>query len=190
MKTPDLKDRVEFWKFAYARISFEETCHFSKILAESASAENATIRRALSYAIWTSYGRPFKQNQPVRLSADLVPQEHRATHDLIIKIRDKIIAHRDLKNGLFSKDGDLVSSVQLDIRLKEIISVRTTSPIISDEDARKIFDLSNTMEEKMEYHLDKYRGKIKGFVSHSDGEYFLDFDEKSQDWLKKIEQVK
>ncbi|MCK5879159.1 MAG: hypothetical protein KAH24_05245, partial [Holophagae bacterium] len=80
--------------------------------------------------------------------------------------------------------------VQLDIRLKEIISVSTASPIISDEDARKILDLSNAMKEKMEYHLDKYRGKIKGFVSHSDGEYFLDFDEKPQDWLKKIEQVK
>jgi hypothetical protein len=50
----------------------------------------------LSVAIVTLSARPFKQRKAVRLTEDIVPAESRGTHDDVIEIRDKSIAHRDL----------------------------------------------------------------------------------------------
>ncbi|MDD4869750.1 MAG: hypothetical protein PHR77_04255, partial [Kiritimatiellae bacterium] len=114
MNTPTQTDRFEFWKFAYARAAFVDAKIFAEELLASGSALHSATRKAFSIAIATAYARPFKQRSVVRLSEDIVPAEHRETHDGVIEIRDKVVAHRDV-DGPIAEDFGLLNQLRITI---------------------------------------------------------------------------
>ena len=182
MKIPSKTDRIEFWKFAYARSSFVETIVFAEYLLASNVRMEDLLRRAFSFAIITSYARPFKQREAVRLPEDIVPPANAKTHGAIIEMRDQIVAHRDI-DGPISKDVGLVNLIEV-IIASGSININTVSPIMSDEKTMDVLKLSKIMKEKMEYHLDKYYQKLKPLIlEHSDGNYLLSIKDNPKEWL-------
>lgn len=181
MNTPDKTIRTEFWKFAYARSSFVDTRIFAEYLLAAGVDMRYPLRRAYSFAITTTYARPFKQRQPVRLSEDLVPAAHKMTHDGIIEIRDKIVAHRDI-NGPIAEDFGLLNQVQIVLSSGEL-QVNTISPIMGDDKVREVVPLAAEMEKKMDYHLHKYLNKLKPHIGWHDGRYALSLEDNPEQWL-------
>src|SRR5689334_1838037 len=98
MNSPSLKERQEFWTWAYAHVSFEyvvEACAFISVPPKPLA--NA-VWRILFSGIVTTYARPFTNCRGTKpLPANIVPKERLAFHKAIIDLRDKEIAHVDAK---------------------------------------------------------------------------------------------
>lgn len=96
MKSVPLADRAEFWKFQSAGTAFSMVREVCDYLLQHNLPKSDPIHDPLVTAIYVLYGRPFKQRQPLRLSADIVKKEHSPTHSFLIKFRDQMFAHTDL----------------------------------------------------------------------------------------------
>jgi hypothetical protein len=141
MEPPTQTERISFWQHSYARSSFVEARIQCELLLKTNPPPNSGLRRALTIAIVTLYSRPFKQRKAVRLSEGVVPSEFRPTHDDIIEIRDKSIAHRDLDGPV--ADWGFISQVRVLIESGGL-TVHTISPILEKTRRRKTFYLSWT----------------------------------------------
>jgi hypothetical protein len=146
MHTPTKAERISFWQHSYARASFVQTRLFIDLLLKLDPPMNDTLRRALTVAILGVYSRPFKQRKIVRLPDDIVPAPFRDTHDIMIEIRDKVVAHRDL-DGPIAEWG-FISQLQVNIRSKQM-TIDTISSIISNDKAREILPLLDCLIAKM-----------------------------------------
>ena len=93
---PPRSERRTFWKYAYARSSFVETAIFLETFFRERPSFGSEQLKVHTIAILTTYARPFKQKEPVRLDQSFVPAGYRTTHDWVIEHRDKSVAHRDL----------------------------------------------------------------------------------------------
>src|SRR5262249_38074239 len=142
MSTPNKAERITFWQHAYARASFVEARINCKWLLETDPPPNSNFRRAVSIAVVTLYSRPFKQRKAVRLSENSVPREFRESHDEIIEIRDKSIAHRDLDAPV--AEWGFISQVRI-----EVVScqwtINTISPFLTNEKARELLPLLDAL---------------------------------------------
>lgn len=184
MTLPTREERLELWKFAYARASFVDAAIFLDELFAANYPLGSPMRKAISIAVTTVYARPFKQRSAVRLPDDIVPQRHKATHDSIIEIRDKSIAHRDI-DGPITDLGLLLNQVQFAIR-NSTVYVDTISPIFSDEKAHEVHALVKELISKMDYHVNKYM--VRFFVGSGtpDGTYEMSLEPSLEQWLKRL----
>jgi len=112
MKKLPLTERLEYWKYQCASLTF----HNAKAVAEYL-IENK--RHPLQYQLLTSlyvlYSRPFKQRKQVRISEELVPSEYMEEHSYLIGLRDKMFAHVDT-DGLADKNIQHLSKIWLGYR--------------------------------------------------------------------------
>lgn len=184
MDAPSQLDRISFWQHAYARSSFVEARLECELLLSTNPPPNSTLRRALSIAIVTLYSRPFKQRKSVRLSDDIVPPEFRATHDDIIEIRDKSIAHRDLDAPV--ADWGFISQVRVLIASGGL-TVHTISPILANEKAHDLLPLLDALTEKLSVVTLEFIKKYLVHMHASDGSYVVSLDESPASWLLRAE---
>jgi hypothetical protein len=184
MTTPSQANRISFWQHSYARSSFVEARVECELLLKTNPPLNSTLRRALSIAIVTLYSRPFKQRKAVRLSDDIVPPEFRTTHDEIIEIRDKSIAHRDLDGP--AADWGFISQVRVLIESGEL-TVHTISPIFANEKAQELLPLLDALIEKMSAATLDFINKHLLAMHASDGSYVVSLDELPASWLLRTE---
>ncbi len=104
MKSIPFAERAEFWKLQSASVTFEMVRNVCNYILQHQLPELHPIHDPLVTAIYTLYGRPFKQRAPLRLSEDIVPEQHRTTHFGLITLRDKMFAHTDI-DGPKTVDG-------------------------------------------------------------------------------------
>jgi hypothetical protein len=94
---------ARFWKWAYARHSFEH----AKIACEYLIQHNLNVEspayHPLVVAAHIMYGRPFKMSRGgIRaLDITIVPPAHRELHHQMIVNRDKVMAHSDAAEVFF-----------------------------------------------------------------------------------------
>jgi len=110
MKSVPFTERAEFWKWQSASIAFEMVRDVCDYLLQHQLPKSHPLHDPLVTAIYTLYGRPFKQRAPLRLSEDIVPESHRGTHFVLIKLRDKMFAHTDI-DGPTTIDGQLLNEL-------------------------------------------------------------------------------
>lgn len=105
-------DRVEFFKYQSAAISFEMVGGACNYLIEHKLLKTHPIYDSMLTSIYTLYSRPFRQrkDQGLRLETDLVPQQHRGTHSELITLRDQMFAHTDT-DGPITVDGLLINEL-------------------------------------------------------------------------------
>lgn len=186
MNTPTQTDRLEFWKFAYARAAFVDVQTFAEELLASGAPLRSTMRKAFSIAIATAYSRPFKQRSAVRLPEGIVPAEHRETHESIIEMRDKVIAHRDV-DGPIAEDFGLLNQLCITTR-DGMFAVNTISPWMSDDKTQQVLRLAESMVMKMDYHVNKFGQRLFPCVSNSEGTFTLSLEEDPSEWLTRVEE--
>lgn len=180
MNTPSKADRVSFWQHSYARSSFIQAHLFTELLLRISPPINDTLRRALTIAIVTAYSRPYKQRKPVRLSDDIVPTEFRGTHDSIIEIRDKSIAHRDLDGPV--ADWGFISQLRVTLKAGQL-TIDTISSIFSDEKARELLPLLDFLIPEMDRLSLAFVNDHLTPLQASDGSYVVSLDETPDQWL-------
>jgi hypothetical protein len=128
-------ERAEFWKWQSASVAFEMIRDVCDYLLYHQLPVSHPIHDPLVTSIYTLYGRPFKQRAPLRLSEDIVPEQHRATHIGLITLRDKMFAHTDI-DGPRMIDGRALNELTgftlnahtkfgITIITPELVSVRT-----------------------------------------------------------------
>lgn len=146
MDTPSKDARLAIWKVTLARSSFIQTRRACEALLQlGASAPEVVSTTALVF-----YARPFKQDSDVRLDKALVPVEFTDLHEDIIRYRDKVIAHRDVKGPEtpWGTANDVVfcwagSSMEIE----------TTSPVLDFGAAQRLSILAAALFEVMDRQL-------------------------------------
>jgi len=183
MQIPSYAERILFWQQAYARSAFIDAGRYAGRILELDPPLGSLDRKSLTAAFVSAYGRPFKQRRAVRLSDDSVPIEHRATHDSIIEVRDKIIAHRDL-DGPITEWG-FVSKVRVDIVSNEM-AINTRSPFISNEMAQEARPLIEQLISVADRVIDDFvRRFIMTSVTPADASYVVSLEEDPEQWLQR-----
>ena len=181
MKTPSHEERLHFWQHAYARSAFLDADRYLAKILEGDAPLGSLDRKALTAAFVGAYGRPFKQRKAVRLSEDIIPTEHRDTHDSIIQIRDKIVAHRDL-DGPVTEWG-FVSELRLDFKAGEM-AINTRSPFISDERAHATRPLLAHLISQSDRIIDEFVCQyIIIITTAADASYVVSLEEDPEFWL-------
>jgi hypothetical protein len=183
MSSPTKDERIAFWKHAYARSSFIQAYLFTKLLLDAGPPYRAPLRDALTYAIVTAYGRPFKQRQEIRLPKDEVPSEYRQLHDEAIEMRDKVIAHRDLDGPV--TDWGFVSQVTFAVDDKGF-EINTLSPNIENERALAMLPLFEALIAQMDEKLQPFVQKNMRPPLPAPGNYVVSLDADPEVWLQKI----
>lgn len=184
MAIPTQDERLAFWKHAYARASFLDAQTFTRHVMEAQLPLTNQTRKAMTIAAVTAYGRPFKQRANVRLSEDIIPAEHRETHDSTIEMRDKVIAHRDLDGPV--ADWGFISQLEFVIGEDDLM-IKTRSPVMTDEIAQAllplldwlIYTMNNAVEPFVETHLVS--------LASQPGIYVLQLGNHQAGWTTRIE---
>jgi hypothetical protein len=180
MERPSQAERIAFWEHSYARASFVQARLYLELLLSADPPLDSLFRRALTISILAVYCRPFKQRSKVRLSEDTVPSEHRKTHDIMIELRDKVVAHRDL-DGPVTEWG-FVSQLQVNLR-SQSLTVDTISPTMPNEKARETLPLIDHLIAEMDRKVDAFFAKYLTQLPPDDASYVVSLDESPTDWL-------
>ena len=127
------------------------------------------------------YARPFKQRPEVKLSDHEVPIKYRAAHNEVLRIRDKVIAHRDpdaYKKGVWGNELPIVSE-------GNNIFIPTTRPAMDDGIARSLLEL-------VEILIPRLKARSFSFISKylprplAEGGYILSLEENPPEWLRRV----
>jgi hypothetical protein len=100
MSAPPQHDRIEIWRYLYAKDSLLEAREAAKFLLANRPL-SPPLQRAVVCNIVIAYARPFTKSQLTAsercptLTEDAVPAEFRALHDQCWEIRHWAIAHKD-----------------------------------------------------------------------------------------------
>jgi hypothetical protein len=185
VNTPTKAERIEFWKYSYARSSFVHADQFARCIFRNSPALDRTLRDAINFGIITAYGRPFKQRSEVRLSGDIVSKQHRAVHDDLIEMRDKVVAHRDLDGPV--ADWGFVSQVQV-FSFGNAIEIHTLSPIISGEMAEEVSSLCVILIELMTKKMEPFLKYL--MPPPPKGRHVVSLENDPAEWLQQVESAK
>lgn len=182
MHIPSYAERIHFWQQAYARAAFIDADRYVEKILELDPTIDSFDRKSLTSLFVSTYGRPFKQRKAVRLSDDTVPVEHKATHDSIIEVRDKIVAHRDLDGPV--TDWGFVSEVRIDIVSQEL-AINTRSPCISNELAHAARPLISYLISTADSTIDDFvRRFIMTSITQADASYIVSLEDTPKHWLQ------
>jgi hypothetical protein len=138
------------------------------------------LRSPLTIAIVAAYGRPFKQRPAaIRLTDEWIPSARKPTHDKLILLRDKVIAHRDLEGP--NSSGGFVSRLQV-VMQADHLTIPTISPIITNSEAQNVIALIDELVPAMDQAGHAF------VTAHfprplDDGLYVVSLDENPSEWL-------
>jgi hypothetical protein len=175
---PSRTERFAFWRDEYALDSFTVLQRLLAFML-SQNQKGPQMRTWLTVSATVLYARPFKQWAEVRLAEDDVPIKYRATHNEVLKYRDKVIAHRDPnahKRDVWGNELPIVSEGS-DIRTS------TANPALEH-------DLAGSLLELVEILIPMLKARSSSFVSKylprplAPGAYVLSLEENPAEWLK------
>jgi len=183
MSTPSQDDRIEIWRYTYARSSLIEAREAAKLLSSHPEFPDE-IKQAIVYQIVIAYARPFTKSQVtdskriVPLASDVVPIEFRQLHDEYLQMRDRTIGH---------KDAVAFSSAPLNkviVRVDDTgFELHTISPFtMLDTGLQQTISLCNRL---IEHCVSKVQAYCHHFVGVGKGTYVLSIDGNPTEWLLK-----
>jgi hypothetical protein len=111
MKKLALSERLEYWKYQCAELTFDDAQKVAEYLIEH---KDHPLMYQLLTSLYVLYGRHFKRGDS-RISEDLVPPEYLNEHKLLLNLWDKVFAHIDT-DGLPDRDIDHLNKVLLRVR--------------------------------------------------------------------------
>jgi len=185
MTVPTKDERIEYWKNAYARASFIDAQIFAEQILETKLPLDNPIRKALSIAFLTTYSRPFKQRNGIRLSDDIVPKKYVEEHNTAIEFRDKIVAHRDLDGPV--ADWGHVNQLEFTANGEEI-EINTNSPVMQDDTARRMLLLIDRLIDIMESATSDFVHRSLLTLDLEPGDYVLSLEDAPREWVVQIKE--
>ncbi len=162
--TPE--NRRDFWKFQTAVLAFRQAGKLALRLKNMPDMDE--LFYPLMIAMHVLYARSFKHDKKnLRIPEEMVPDEHRQLHDVLIRLRDKVFAHHDKRSEFV--DVTQTDLFQLVVKVEKggmSCGLQYIFPAADQLD--KITELCASLEEKCMYHLRKVS---KSFSEMPDGMY-------------------
>jgi len=174
------KDRIEFWKFQNASITFSETMQLCDLIVKQEVISGHPLHTSLMTALHILYGRPFKQRPEVRISEDIVPINYKDTHGALISMRDTIYAHTDV-GGLKTTNDSPLNKVGVFISGG---SARFALAMAFPRDIQKIRELAEALQQKTWYHAEKIWKRYFKTTYLEDGSYEVNISKADDSFLK------
>jgi hypothetical protein len=100
MNAPSQHERIEIWRYTYARSSLIEAREAAKLLLAHREFPDE-VQKAIVCQIVVAYARPFTKSQVTEskrilpLESELVPDKFQALHKEHLEMRDRGIGHKD-----------------------------------------------------------------------------------------------
>jgi hypothetical protein len=178
------KDRIEFWKFQHASITFGEVTLLCEQILKQEIDSGHPLHPSLITALHILYGRPFQQRTEVKLTEEIVPKDHRDTHGALIRMRDQIYAHMDV-DGLKSKDNNPVNKIGVFIKDGQA-RFGMTMAFPRRAQVEKIRDLTKLLTEKTCFHSEKIWQRHFKSKSVQDNNYEVNLSKNDDIFLKPV----
>jgi hypothetical protein len=183
MSAPPQHDRIEIWRYQYARASLIEASEAAKFLLGKGPLRSP-LQEAVVSLIVMAYARPFTESRTtaserlIPLNKKAVPPAFGDLHAELLHMRNWAIGHKDatafpstLLNRVVVHVGD--SGIEL----------RTTSPInITDSALRRTLELCGHPITHCEAEVRKYISYFSGVCK---GVYYLSLEQSPSEWLEK-----
>jgi hypothetical protein len=183
-----LEDRKTLWKMHHANADFSmvaDTCNY--ILEKDVKFEDG-IYYALIVGIYTIYGRPFSQSIGAgKLPPDIVPNEHLALHQELLKLRNQVYAHSDATGapasfGNINQVRFFVDANKPGEILPGVLRWRSERAVL-----KEIIVLCKALKKKTKYWIDKIQDKHFPHLKVPSGEYVIDLNPVSSKFLTRVE---
>lgn len=183
MTSLEYGDAQNLWKMFYARQCFQQARGAAQHILDAKLEWNSPLFTPLVTAVHVLYAKPFTRADAVgRLGEEIVPQEHRELHCLLLKHRHEIYAHRD--GDAFSVGDHGPASQVRAIRLPTEIQLLATDFNARFTAMPGIIGLCQELEKKTTYHVDKLWSKYAKSVPKIIGEYMLNVQNQTGEmWL-------
>jgi len=181
IKAP-FEDRIEFWKFQNAWITFSEATQLCDLILKQNIVSGHPLFTSLMTALHILYGRPFKQRQAVKISETIVPAKYKDTHEALISMRDQIYAHTDV-DGPKTANADSSNKVGVFIANGR---VRFALAMAFPRDVQKIHELTKILSDKTWYHAEKIWQRYFKTQFVRDGNYEVNISNNDDEFLKPL----
>ncbi len=178
------KDRIEFWKFQHAAITFSEVAKLCDYIQREKIGPLHPLYEVLFTALAVLYARPFKQRSEVRIPDNVVPQQYWDTHKSLVELRDKVSAHYDPVGP------KTIADVSLN---KMLVSIRNGKASFglsflhpSSRGIDRIKSLAEKLDKKMQFHVQKLWQRCMQGQTVPDGDYEIDTSQGNAPLLKRV----
>lgn len=178
------KDRIEFWKFQHASITFAEVTHLCDQILKQKINSGHPLHPSLMTALHILYGRPFKQRMEVKLTEDIIPKDYKDTHDALINMRDQIYAHMDVE-GPKSTDNNSINKIGVFVKDGQAHFAMTMA-FPREGQIEKIRDLTKLLTEKTWFHSEKIWQRYFKSKSVKDNNYEVNLSKNDDSFLKPV----
>lgn len=184
MSVPSHQDRIEIWRYTYARSSLIEAREAAKLLIAHPEFPDE-IKEAIVYQIVIAYARPFTKSQVtdfkriVPLAIDVVPAEFQPLHDEYLQMRNRTIGHRDA----VAFPSAPLNKVIVHVDNAGFVELHTVSPFtMLDSGLQQTLLLCDHLIKHCVLKVGDY---CHHFVGVAPGTYVLSIDENPAEWLMK-----
>jgi hypothetical protein len=178
------KDRVEFWKFQHAWVTFAEVTNLCDQIIKQKIDSGHPLLPSMMTTLHIFYGRPFKQRPEVRISETIVPADYKDIHDWLINMRDQTYAHMDV-DGPKTANQSFINKVGVFVRGGQAkFALTMVHP--RGIQIEKIRELTVSLSEKTWYHAEKIWRKHFKAQPVLDGDYEINLSKECDDFLKPI----
>jgi hypothetical protein len=177
-KTPkpskeDFKDIREWYKMEFAFYSFEAARDIIKMILDKGLDHRRSLEYyAMSVGLICIYARPFTNNEPVgKLSEEIVPEQFKHRHTLIMALRHRLFAHAD---ATLAAAPDNYPNEAVIVNDGEKLWMDVSRSAVVPSLLEKMQPLVNGLIDKTNYHRRKYAKKFSKEVAQlGKGEFRL-----------------
>jgi hypothetical protein len=177
----DHDTRIAFWRASYAHASFQDARIFIEELLKLSLPLQDPIRKGLSISILTAYARPFKQRPKIKVPEDVLAPGYLPRHRELIKMRDKVVAHRDLDGPI--ADWGHISQIRFHVENNRM-AINTYSPVFTDQAAKDLLPIVDYLIGKMRSEFEQAKEHFQEIIQNN-GVYVLEVTDVSKPWFTK-----
>jgi hypothetical protein len=161
------------WRLGYARSSFGNVRNTCDYILQTPISGESPIYYPLVAAICTLYARPFSRSNIIgRWTKQVVPKKHLDLHELMILMRNQLIAHSDLET-LVSVDDMSGNNVRVS-RRADSLGIANFQVKLERAAIVRIRDLTNGLVSRIDAQLESLWNERKREFPDIVGEYLVD----------------
>ena len=172
-------DKKALWRFRHAQQCFEYAATTSGMIIREKWPLDHPLIYQISIAIVVLYARPFTNCYGLgSLGQDFVPSEYRSKHERLMAMRHRVFAHYDVTDHAAPATVDLTAEMRFNLTGSKLILELKETPLIN-EAFDQVKELSEALEKKCRWQIEKIVNKYKKGLPKKDGVYKFDLrDEK------------
>ena len=193
MKLIPIEEKEKEFLLLQARESFKQAIRTCAYAINNKIQNDNELFYPLIVASHVLYSRPFQTNYGFgRLDEILIPKEYIEIHKEILDFRNKVFAHRQLKekkkggNKRVLLDLHSVYFNKRGIQFYSLVAEKSPEAEMFD----KIYKLSNILLEKVRYHSEKFCKKYQKAFPQFDGSYIFEMDDSADLDFRRVEDIK